>query len=180
MHEYVVEYLQQYREHSTAQHSIAQRGDPCTKQQTKYVPTRVHIKISTPSIYVHACGVRVVFLEHGALGICKSPVCTQNVGPSTTSVIIPIHSSLRPRVAGGLREAPCMSLLVQYVRFTGDVPLLLLLLYCCNTARVLYSRSSKETWVGVVQVVFRMVRPHNTHAHTHTEAPFVAVTKRRP
>ena len=25
-------------------------------------------------IYVHACGVRVVFLEHEALGICKSPV----------------------------------------------------------------------------------------------------------
>ena len=24
----------------------------------------------------HACGVRVDILEHGALGICKSPVCT--------------------------------------------------------------------------------------------------------
>ena len=26
--------------------------------------------------FVHACRVRVVFLEHGALGICKSSVCT--------------------------------------------------------------------------------------------------------
>ena len=70
-YKYVVEYLQQqYREYSTAQ-----RNHPCTKQQTKYVLIRVHTKTST-GMYVHAYGVRVVFLEHGALGICKSPVCT--------------------------------------------------------------------------------------------------------
>ena len=34
----------------------------------------VYIKRSM--MYVYACGVRVVFLERGALGICKSPVCT--------------------------------------------------------------------------------------------------------
>ena len=58
----VVEYLQhQYREHSKAQ-----RNQPCTKQKTKYVPIRVHVK----SMYVkHACGVRAIFLEDGALGI---------------------------------------------------------------------------------------------------------------
>ena len=27
-------------------------------------------------ILIHACGVRVVFLEHGALGICKTLACT--------------------------------------------------------------------------------------------------------
>ena len=54
--------------------------------------------------------------------------------------------------------------------------------WCC-TAAVLRGcfRSSKEVWVGIVQVVFRMVRPHNTHTRMHTHrAPFVAVTKRRP
>ena len=53
--------------HRTAQHNTAQRNQPCTKQQTKNVPIRVHIK----RIRVHACGVRVVFLEHGALGITQ-------------------------------------------------------------------------------------------------------------
>ena len=48
----------------------------------------------------HACGVRVVFLEHGALGICRSPVCTSNVEPSITSVI-PFHYSLWAGVASG-------------------------------------------------------------------------------
>ena len=31
--------------------------------------------------FVHACGVRVVTLDHGPLGICKSSVCTWNRGP---------------------------------------------------------------------------------------------------
>ena len=90
-----------------AQHSTAQ--SPCTKQQTKYVPIRVHKK----SMYVHACGVQVVFLEHGALGFCKSPVRSQNVGPSTTSVI-PFHSSLWASVAGGfsLYEQSMPSLII--------------------------------------------------------------------
>ena len=43
--------------------------------------SQVQYKIPGTSIcarYTHACGVRVVFLEHGggALGIFKSPVCT--------------------------------------------------------------------------------------------------------
>ena len=54
------------------EHSKAQRNPPCTRQQTKYVPIRVRIK----SMYVHACCVPFVFLEHGSLGIGKSPVCT--------------------------------------------------------------------------------------------------------
>jgi len=61
MYDYVVEY--QIREHSTAQ-----SNHPCTKQQTKYVPIRVRIK---KSMYVHVCGVGVVFLEHGALRCAK-------------------------------------------------------------------------------------------------------------
>ena len=57
-----------------AQQSAPQQRNPlCTKQQTKYVPIRVRIKIS---MYVHAFCVPFVFLEHGALGICKSPVYT--------------------------------------------------------------------------------------------------------
>ena len=34
-------------------------------------------------MYVHACCVPFVFLEHGALGISKSPVSTYNFGSST-------------------------------------------------------------------------------------------------
>ena len=84
MFEYVVvEY--QNREHRTAE-----RNHPCTTQLTMYVPIRVRVK---RSMHVHACDVRVVFLEHGGLGICKSTVCTRNVGPSTTSVT-PIYYSL--------------------------------------------------------------------------------------
>ena len=40
----------------------------CFLFHTYYIPG-----IKT-SMYVHACGVRVIFLEHGALGICKSPI----------------------------------------------------------------------------------------------------------
>ena len=44
---------------STAQHSTAQqRNLPYTKQQTKYVPIRVHIE---RSMYVHACCVPSFF-----------------------------------------------------------------------------------------------------------------------
>ena len=39
-----------------------------------------------PFYFVHACGVRVVSVEHGALGICKSSVCTQ------TPPLCPLHS----------------------------------------------------------------------------------------
>ena len=43
-----------------------------------YVPIRVHIKRCTYTWYtfIHACCVRFVFLGHGALGSCESPVCT--------------------------------------------------------------------------------------------------------
>ena len=85
MYEYVVEYLQQYRD--TAQRSTAQ--SPLHKAASQVRADRVRIKRCT---YIHAFGVRV-FQEHVALGICKSSVCTQNVGPSTASVI-PFHSSL--------------------------------------------------------------------------------------
>ena len=67
------------------------------------------------SYFVHACGVRVVLLVHGALGICKSSVCTQNRGP-----LGPLHSHL-VRLSldcGRRREAPL------YI-CTGT--------YCCST-----------------------------------------------
>ena len=35
----------------------------------------VHCSSARPFYFVHACGVRVVFVDHGALGICKSPDC---------------------------------------------------------------------------------------------------------
>ena len=64
---------------------------------------------------VHACGVRVVILEHGALAICKSSLCTENRGP-----LRPLHSRfvlfflVSERVAGGgsrpRSEAPCIAL----------------------------------------------------------------------
>ena len=34
-----------------------------------------------PLYFVHTCGVQVSFGDHGALGICKSLVCTANRGP---------------------------------------------------------------------------------------------------
>ena len=46
-----------------------------------------HCSLSRPFYLVHACGVRVVIVEHGALGSCKSSVCTQNRGP-----LCPLHS----------------------------------------------------------------------------------------
>ena len=66
------------------EHSKAQRNPPCTKQQTKYVPIRVsYVSKQVCTYQVYACCVPFVFLEHGALSICKSPVCTKNVEPST-------------------------------------------------------------------------------------------------
>ena len=47
---------------------------------------------------------------------------------------------------------------IRYERFAG-IPLLQLLYRGC-TARVLLKF---EVWVGIVQVVFRMARPHNTY-----------------
>ena len=84
MFEYVLD------EYQNREHRTAQRNHPRTTQQTMYVPIRVRMK---RSMHVHACDVHVVFLEHGGLGICKSTVCTRNVGPSTPSVT-PIYYSL--------------------------------------------------------------------------------------
>ena len=72
MYGYVVEYLQPYREHSTAQHSTAQ--SPLHKAANQVRADQSRSK--EICAYMHAGGVRVVFLEHGALGIRKSPVCT--------------------------------------------------------------------------------------------------------
>ena len=54
-----------------AQQGAAQ--SPCERQQTKHVPIRVRTK---GMCTVTACCVLFVFLEHGALGIGKSPVYT--------------------------------------------------------------------------------------------------------
>ena len=62
-YEFVVdEYLHQYREDSTAQHSTAQHSStitPARRSKLEYVPIRVRIE---RRMYVHACGVRVQFL----------------------------------------------------------------------------------------------------------------------
>ena len=70
------------------------------------------------SYSVHACmidarGVRVGFLEHGALGVCKSSVCTYNYVPLSASfirIVLMCYSFPCDRnVAGGSRprsEAP--------------------------------------------------------------------------
>ena len=87
---YVCSKKQQYRSSVRAcmslnrEHSKAQRNPSCTKQQTKYVPIRVsYVSKQVCTYQVYACCVPFVFLEHGALSICKSPVCTKNVEPST-------------------------------------------------------------------------------------------------
>lgn len=48
-----------------------------------------HCSSSWPSFvyFVRACGARVVILEHGALDICMSSVCTENRKP-----LWPFHS----------------------------------------------------------------------------------------
>ena len=43
---------------------------------------RLYTALSLFTFYfVHTCGARIVFGDHGALGICKSLVCTENRGP---------------------------------------------------------------------------------------------------
>ena len=94
---YVCSNKQQYRSmyeyyivETRAQQSTAQ--PPCERQQTKYVLIRVRIE---RNMYVTACCVSFVFLEHGTLCIGKSPVRILNFGPSTLHLsVIPIHASL--------------------------------------------------------------------------------------
>ena len=107
MYKYVVvEY--QTREHSKAQHSTAQTLHNAAKQVRTDQST-----YTKRGMRVHAC-VRFVFLGHGALDICKSLVCTENVGPSTTSVcrsnpffFVSDRSGRNRR----LREVPCITVL---------------------------------------------------------------------
>ena len=91
--DYVRKYIESPKQHtqlgpaqlSSAQPSAAaQRGAVLCRA----VPCRAVLSISyisrevwtyipgTYLVQVHACGVRVVFVVPGALGICKSPVCT--------------------------------------------------------------------------------------------------------
>ena len=77
---------------------------------------RTCTKIRKPTVrkysYVHtclrACGVRVVFLEHGALGICKSCARTYryNFGPFCSVSFSRVSERSGPNRA--LREAPCI------------------------------------------------------------------------
>ena len=63
------------------------------------MPIRVR---TTKHMYVHECCVQFVFLERRARGIGKSPVFTENVGPSTLHLsVMPVHASLPTSVAGG-------------------------------------------------------------------------------
>ena len=78
-------------QHSTGQHSAITALR--TKQQTKYVPIKSTYPKKVCTYFIHACGAQVVFLEHGALGICRWPTCTQDVGPSKSSAM-PFHSPL--------------------------------------------------------------------------------------
>ena len=100
-----------------AQHSTAHRHHPSLHKAASQVRAdQVTYKNKSMYCVQHACGVRVVFLAHGTLGTCRSPVCTFNVEPSTSSIlihlsVIPFHffyvgeSSGRNRP---LREAPCI------------------------------------------------------------------------
>ena len=53
---------------------------PFTKQLTKGFCRYTALSLR-PFYFVHTCGVRVVFGDHRALGICKSLVCTESHGP---------------------------------------------------------------------------------------------------
>ena len=98
---------------STAKHNTPQRNHPCTKQQTKYVPIRVRIK---KSMHVHACCVRFVFLEHGALAFASRLFvhlkCWTIYLPGTTNYDSVCHSNVfflvseRSGRNRQLREAP--------------------------------------------------------------------------
>ena len=100
MYDVVVEYLQQqHREHSEAQHSEAQHStgtaqSPLNKAAKQVRADQSTYQVSKEAEKRYACvrtrmrRVRVVFLEHGALGTCKSPVRTKNVGPSTSTSYI--------------------------------------------------------------------------------------------
>ena len=55
-----------------------------------YIPHRIK-RACTYTSYVYtvrACGVGVVLLELGALGIFKSPVCTYAFGPSSSAAVV--------------------------------------------------------------------------------------------
>ena len=51
-----------------------------SRQTYIYIANATAYQVHTYTRYTHACGVWVVFLEHGggALGIFKSPVCTKS------------------------------------------------------------------------------------------------------
>ena len=66
------------REHSVAQCNTAQYH--CTKQQNNYVPIGIPVN---RTIRAYPYCVPFVFLEHGARGICRSPVSTKTFGSST-------------------------------------------------------------------------------------------------
>ena len=74
--------------------------------------------------YTHACGVWVVFMEHGggALGIFESPVCTYNqaCGPS----LCPLHTIFPScaNVAGGVRRPPAERSALYIVACTRRCP----------------------------------------------------------
>ena len=92
---YARTYLQSQKKHtqlSSAQRSATERsGAQSSAVRYRAVPCGAglcravlccavfslsYISKEVPGMYVCACGVRVVFLEHGALGICKSHVGT--------------------------------------------------------------------------------------------------------
>ena len=78
---------------------------PLTKQLSWRDARRKMPLFPVPLYFVHACSVRHVFVDHGALGICKSSVCTQNRGP-----LCPPHSHfvqfLFVRKRSGRRKPP--------------------------------------------------------------------------
>ena len=79
--------------YSIRKHIKDWRSYACTKKFSLTAKIAIHTR------YTHACGVWVVFLEHGggALGIFKSPVCTylrSNHGPLSASRFLGMwHSS---------------------------------------------------------------------------------------
>ena len=76
---------------------------------------------------------------------------------------------------GEHRRSYCM--LMSVASFTGVVPLLLVVLHCSYTARMRFKFSGSLGRNG--PSLCSEWHAHIIRTHAHTEAPFVAVTKRR-
>ena len=83
--------------------------------------TTIHYSFSFVHICtMHACGVWVVFLEHGALGICKSSVCTYS-WTSARFIHIVFHYFLENERSG--RKPPAERSALYLLQIATSAPL---------------------------------------------------------